>query len=203
MINTETSNGAVEKTAVINSDSTAATKAVKAKKEKASAGVKLTRFLAVGNRGTTFAALSSEQLALVKLNEYNGIFAKERLSGTQKLERNRGEIWEGVLWLDSASWISTRQIGKFWLGTLDQAVKAKIVRKAIATIDGKKHTVYVRGEGARSIGGAFDASKKWGTHSKFANEENTRFELGQVKNENGKGLRNKAWLRRIEKIELV
>jgi beta-galactosidase/beta-glucuronidase len=163
---------------------------------------KLSRFIAIGNRGTAFATLSDEQLAHVKLNGFNAIFAKTERTAAQLKLRDKGEH-QGALWADSCSWIQSREDGEsFWLGTLETAIAKKLVLKAKVTIAQGKTEKTVVGYVRRNFDAAQALSK---AHKVIACEDVTggRVEACAVKRENGKGLRNKLFTASIQAVEIV
>lgn len=163
---------------------------------------KLVRLIAIGNRGTAFAMLDEAQLAKVKMDGDNAIFAKTDRTATQLRARDNGQH-QGALWADSCSWVQSREAGDtFKLFKLETALSKKLVRKARVTItQGKAEKVltgYVRAN--------FDASQALSkAHKVIACDGVTggRIEASEVRRENGKGLRNKQFIASVEKVELV
>jgi beta-galactosidase/beta-glucuronidase len=163
---------------------------------------KLSRFIAIGNRGTAFATLSDEQLKQVKLNGFNAIFAKTERTAAQLKLRDKGEH-QGALWADSCSWIQSREDGEsFWLGTLETAIAKKLVLKAKVTIAQGKTEKTVVGYVRRNFDAAQALSK---AHKVIACEGVTggRVEACAVKRENGKGTRNKLMVASVQSVEIV
>jgi hypothetical protein len=151
---------------------------------------KKTKLIAVGEVGTSFVSLTEKEIAALKLNGRNKVCAKVRLSAEQ-MERYKKGGRSGVLWVDSASWLSSRD-GEFWLGTLEQAIAEKLVVKASVKIKS--------GDKIKSLTGFVRSS--WSASEKFdhaiaveSGGVNGRIEARQVSDK-----RNALYVRQIEEI---
>jgi hypothetical protein len=156
------------------------------------------KFIAIGSRGTAFAILDSRQMEGLRLNSYNQVLKKTHRSPEQKAKRDSGEH-QGVLWADSCSWITPRG-GRFWIGTLNEALAQRLVRKArIKTKRGarmEEFMGYVRAD--------FDQIKSARkSHKVIAVEgKGGRIEVTPVRKENSNGHRNAAFLCEVLAVDL-
>lgn len=157
---------------------------------------KLQKYIAIGNRGTAFAFLDEKQAACLKLGEQNLICAKIERTEAQIEARNAGRH-QGVLWADSCSFVSSRSEGTFWIGTLEQALSAKLVIQA---------TIELKTEAGRKVSGvcyvraSFDAAKHWDKYVATDCGKNGRIETSATNDKDG--MRNSVYRRNVQAIVL-
>lgn len=149
----------------------------------------MNKLIAVGEVGTAFVTGKMESL---NIGEFNSVCAKVRLTDAQFASYKAGKN-SGALWVDSASWLSGRD-GKFFIGTLEQALEKKLVKKAIVHVKKgdkiEKLSAFVRA--------GWNENQKW-DHA-IAVEKggcNGRIESRLINDK-----RNQLYLRKIEKIEV-